>query len=141
MELLQRQTNSGAVEDIDYSIKGSKSFDYKTSVTGRLEGSNTEKEIKIVVPLKHLSNFSKSLDIPLINCEINLILTWSEYFVITYKAISDADPDADPAVAAVNSTTNATFKIADTKLHVSVFTLSTEDDNKELVMDLRLKKI
>ena len=132
MELFQRQTNSGAVGDIDYSIRGSKSFDYKTSVTGRLEGSNTEKEIKIVVPLKHLSNFWKSLDIPLINCEINLILTWSENFVITNKAISDADPDADPAVAAVNNTTNATFKITDTKLHVSVFTLSTEDDNKLL---------
>ena len=66
------ETNSGAVGDINYSIRSSKSFDYKTSVTGRLEDNNTEKEVKTVVPLKHLSNFWKTLDIPLINCEINL---------------------------------------------------------------------
>ena len=39
---------------------------------------------------------------PLINCEINLILTWSEKCVLTSKATRDADPDANPAVAAVN---------------------------------------
>ena len=33
---------------------------------------------------------------PLINCEINLILTWSENCVITSKATRDADPDAGP---------------------------------------------
>ena len=49
--------NSGAVGDIDYSIKGSKSFDYETSIKERLEGNNTEKEVNIVVPLKHLSNY------------------------------------------------------------------------------------
>ena len=59
--------NSGAVGNLNYSIKGSKSFDYKTSITGRLEGNNTEKEVEIVVPRKHLSNFWKTLDIPLIN--------------------------------------------------------------------------
>ena len=66
------EPNSGAVGDINYSIRSSKSFDYKTSVTGRLEDNNTEKEVKTAVPLKHLSNFWKTLDIPLINCEINL---------------------------------------------------------------------
>ena len=35
--------NSGAVEDINYSIRSSKSFEYKTSITGKLEGSNTGK--------------------------------------------------------------------------------------------------
>ena len=49
--------NSGAVGDIDYSIKGSKSFDYETSIKERLEGNNIEKEVNIVVPLKHLSNY------------------------------------------------------------------------------------
>ena len=49
----------------------------------------TQKKTKIVVPLKHLSNFWKTLDMPLINCEINLILTWSENCVLTSKAQRD----------------------------------------------------
>ena len=64
----------------------------------------------------------------LINCELNLTLTWSENCVITSKATKDANP----AVAAINHSTNATFKITDTKLHVPVVTLSTQDDNKHL---------
>ena len=55
-------------------MKDSKSFDYRRSITGKLEGNNTEKEVEIVVPLKYLSNFWGTLDMPLINCEINLIL-------------------------------------------------------------------
>ena len=47
----------------------------------------------------------------LINCEVSLILTWSENCVLTSKATRDADPDADPAVAEVNNLTNAVFKI------------------------------
>ena len=82
--------------------------------------------------LKHLSNFWRTLDIPLINCERNHILTWSENCIITSKATRDADPDAGPAVAAVNNPTNAKFKTTDTKLYVPLFTLSTEDDNKLL---------
>ena len=54
------------------STKDSKSFDYKTSITGKLEGNNTEKEVEIVVSLKHLSNFWRTLHMPLINCEIYL---------------------------------------------------------------------
>ena len=81
------EPNSGAVGNINYSITGSKSFDYKTSITGRLEGKNTEKDVKVVVPLKHISYFWKTLDMPLINCEINLILTWSENCLIPSKAI------------------------------------------------------
>ena len=69
---------------------------------------------------------------PLINCEINAILTWSEKRVITKKATRDPDPDADPAVAAINNPTNATFKITDSKLYVPAITLSTEDDNNFL---------
>ena len=51
------EPNSGAVGDANYSIRGSKSSDYKTSITERLEDNNTEREIGIVVSLKHLSNF------------------------------------------------------------------------------------
>ena len=65
------------------------------------------------MPLKHLSNFWRTLDIPLINCETNHILTWSENCVITAKATRDADPDADPAVGKIENPTNATFKITD----------------------------
>ena len=73
---------------------------------------------------------------PLIDCEINLILTWSENCVLTSKATRDADPDANPAVAAIDNPTNATFKITDTKLYVPVVTLSTEND-KRLLEQLR----
>ena len=86
----------------------------------------------MAVPLTHLRNFWRTLDIPLISCQINLILTWSKNCAITSKATRDVDPDADPAGAAVNNPTNATFKITDTKLYVPAVTLSTEDDNKLL---------
>ena len=75
----------GENNNVNYSIKDSKSFDYKTSITEKLEGLNTAKDAEIVVPLKHLRNLWRILDMPLINCEINLILTWSENCVITIK--------------------------------------------------------
>ena len=84
------------------------------------------------MPLNYLSTFWKTLDIPLINCEINFILIWSENCVKTGKEERDADHHADLAVAAVSNPTNATFKIKDTKLYVPVVTLLTEDDNKLL---------
>ena len=76
--------NSGLGGDnnnVNYSIKDSKSFDYKTSITGKLEGNNTEKEVEIAVPLKYLNNLLRTLQIPLINCEINLILTLCQKIV------------------------------------------------------------
>ena len=69
---------------------------------------------------------------PSINCEINLILTWSENCEIKRKEKSDSDPDADPVGDAVSNPTNATFKIAVTKLYVSVITLSKKDHNRLL---------
>ena len=78
---------------------------------------------------------------PLINCEINLILTWSKNCVITSKVTRDADPDVNPAVAEINNPTGATFKTTDTKLYLPVATLSTEDDNKLLEqLKLRFKR-
>ena len=81
------------------------------------------------MPLKYLNNFWRTLDIPLINCEIHLTLTWSENCVITSKVTREANPDADPAVAAINNPANAVFKITDSKLYIPVVTLSAEDDN------------
>ena len=69
--------NSGADgenNNVNYSIKDSKPFDYKTSITGKLEGINTIKDSEIVVPLKNLSNFWRTLDMPSIKCKINLTL-------------------------------------------------------------------
>ena len=47
-----------------------------------LNNGNT-KEVEIIVPLKHLSNFWRTLEMPLINGKVNLILTWSSSCVIT----------------------------------------------------------
>ena len=70
--------NNNNRDRIHYSIKYSESFNYKTSITGKLENNEDELEnIKVVVPLKCLSNFRRTLDIPLINCEISLDLRWS----------------------------------------------------------------
>ena len=81
------EPNSSAVGNINYSIKDSKSFDYKTSIAGKSEGNNVGKDdVEIVVSLKFPSNFLRSLKIPLINCEVSLTLTWSENCVITSKA-------------------------------------------------------
>ena len=46
-----------------------------TSETNQRSGTNT---VEIMVPLKCLSNFWRTIEMPLINCEINLILTWSQ---------------------------------------------------------------
>ena len=120
------EPNSGLGGDnnnINYSIKDSKFFDYKTSITGKLEGNNVEKDdVKIFVSLKYSSSFWRTLDMPLINCEVSLTLTWSESRVLTSKATRDNDLDADPAVDQINNATNATFKITDCKLYVPAVT-------------------
>ena len=78
---------------------------------------------------KHLGNFCNSLNIPLINCEVSLALSWSETCVITSmekRILVAGQPNRDI------SPTNAVFKIKDCKLDVPVVTLSTENDNKLL---------
>ena len=102
---------SGENNNINYTIKDSNSFDYKTSITGKLKDINRTKYAEIFVLLKYLNNFSRVLNMSLINCEINLILTWSENYVLTNKATRDAVPalGGDPAVAAVYNPTNVTF--------------------------------
>ena len=67
-----------------------------------------------MVPLKYLSNFWRTHEMPLINCEVNLILTWSSTCVTT------------------NSNGAGTFAITDTKLYVPVVTLSTQENTKFL---------
>ena len=88
--------------------------------------------LKIVVPLKHLSSFWRYLEMSLINYEVSMTLTWSEKCVLTDIITQAANPKADSAKPAINALKNATFKITDTKLYVPVVTLSTKDDNNFL---------
>ena len=80
------------------------------------------------MPLKNLGNFWRILNIPLINCEVELILTWSKNCVLGDMTVSAAQ-DGNPAIVAPSG---ATFKITDTKLYVPVVTLSKENDIKLL---------
>ena len=105
-------------------IINSESFKYKTSIIGKTltanqqngentgqGNTNTKKILEIVVPLKHLSNFWRTLDIPLISCEVSLTLTWSKNCVLTDIITQAANPNADPGRPAINAPINATFKI------------------------------
>ena len=80
-------------------------------------GDDGTKNFEIMVPLKYLSNFWRTSEMPLINCEINFILTWSTNCVIVSTNVTNQ---------------NATFEITDTKLYVPVVTLSTQDNSKLL---------
>ena len=68
---------------------------------------------------------------PLLNFEINLILTWTEKCVLTSKAtrVAVSARGGNPEVAAIDNPANVTFEIKDTKLYVPAVTLSTEDDH------------
>ena len=70
--------------------------------------------VKIVIPLKYLSNFFRSLEMPLINCKIKLNLTWKKECVLS--------TDVGDVV----------FIINDTKMYFPVVTLSKED-NKDFI--------
>ena len=76
---------------INISIRNSESFDYKTKIVGSLAAGELEKDdIEIAIPLKYLGNFWRSLDIPLINCEITLILSWYKECVLVGRALRNA---------------------------------------------------
>ena len=64
------------------------SFSLKEILTGQT-GNNGTKNVEIMVPLKYLSNFWRTLEIPLINCEIILDLNWSENCVIVATNIAN----------------------------------------------------
>ena len=120
----------GDDSNIVYSIKDSKSSDYKTSITGKLGNNNLEKEgVETAVPLKQLSNFCRTLDMPLINCEVSLTLRWSKNCVITSKPYRRAVPaqGGNPTVAGINNPKLSKIKV--TKLYIPVVTLSTRHGN------------
>ena len=70
-------------DEPDDDIEDSESFKSKINITGKTPNNGNAKNVEIMVPLKYLSNFWRTLEMPLINCEINLILTWSSTCVIT----------------------------------------------------------
>ena len=98
------------------------SFKYKVNLITNTEADGTKKGVKIAAPLKYLSNFCKSLEIPLINCRVELSLRWIENCVLTTAEIG--------ANANATGADGATFTVTDAKLHVPVVTLSTEDNVK-----------
>ena len=110
--------------EIMHSILNSESFDYKANFmeNGVTQNNLTKNNVKIVVPLKYLSNFWRSLNISLINCEVELILTWFKSCALINKCTRDADYDADPTVYEIDNPENAICQITDTKLYVPVVT-------------------
>ena len=127
------EPNSGVNNGVTYSIMSSKSFDYKANfIDGVTPNSLTKNDVKIVVPLKYVSNFWRSLSIPLINREIELILSWFKNYVLISKATKEANYGADPVVRKIDNPENAKFRIAGTKLYIPVVTLSRKNDIKRL---------
>ena len=96
------------------NLADSELFKSKVKITGKTPDNGNTKNVEIIVPLKYLSNFWRTLEMPLINYEVNLILTWSKDCVIT------------------NFTGVGKFAITETKLYVAVVTLSTPDNTKLL---------
>ena len=133
---------------LNKNIINSKSFKYKTSITGStynipsrvsdedgnladipdyIANKRGKKEAEIAVPLKYLPNFYNSLNIPLVNCEVSL--SWSATCAITSmekRILVAGQPDRG------GSPTNTTFKIIDTKFYVPVDNLSAENNDKLL---------
>ena len=100
----------------DLTADNSSSLKYKISLLGNPVVANNivRINVKVVVPLKYLSNIFRSLEMPLINCKIKLTLTWKKECVLS------------------TDDGNAVFIINDTKLYVPVVTLSKED-NKDFI--------
>ena len=92
---------------IDNFPGNSASFKFKQKITGTTENDGI-KDAKIMVPLKYLSGFWRTLETPLINCEINLVLTWSTNCVISNTAANQ----------------ETAFAVTDKKLHVPVVSYS-----------------
>ena len=105
-------------EPNDILTDNSKSFKSKVKITGSTPAGGNTKDVEIIVLLKYLSNFWRTLEMPLINCEVSLFLTLSSTCVIT------------------SSTDEGSFTITDTKTFVPVVTLSTLD-NAKLLQQLR----
>ena len=96
------------------TIDNSQSFKYKAALLGKTadhnNGKSFVKDAKIVVPLKYLSNFWRSLEMPLINCKVCLELDWIEDCILS------------------STRDTVKFGIPDAKLNVPIVTLSTKEN-------------
>ena len=115
--------NDGSILDFN-GANATDLFNLKTKITGQTAADNNNNgniagrvNVEITVPLKYLSNFLRTLEMPLINCEVELILNWSANCVIIYTDVANQAP---------------TFTITETNLYVPVVTLSTQDNAKLL---------
>ena len=95
------------------------------------------------MPLKYLSNFWRTLDTPLINCKIELLLTWSKICLLMNEAERNVATELinqnittcenvvinTNLVSKVDNPENVALQITDRKLYVLVVTSSTENDN------------
>ena len=107
--------NDGGIINFNGAI-ATDSFNFKTKITGQTNNDGII-NAEIMVPLKYLSNFWRTLEMPLINCEVELISNWSANCVIIYTDVNNQIP---------------TFTITETNLYVPVVTLSTQDNEKLL---------
>ena len=98
------------------------SFKYKATLIGNIETDGRKKGVKTAQPLKYLSSFWRSLEMPWINFKVELSLNWIKNCVLT-----TAQTDANANNTGADS---ATFKITDAKLYVPIVTLSAEDNAK-----------
>ena len=105
-------------DETNDKLGDSESFKFKVKITGSTPAAGNTKNVELILRLQYLSNFWGTLEIPLINCEINLNLAQSKNCVIT------------------NYTGEGKFAIADTQLYVPVVTLSTQD-NRKLLQQLK----
>ena len=107
-----------------------KSFKYKAKLLEKTvaqpeanAGNGILRNATIAVPLKYLSNFWRSLEMPLINCKAELKLKWTKYCVLSAGGTENV----------INENANANniiFTIKDTKLYVPVATLSARDNQQ-----------
>ena len=103
------------IEHVDLTTDTSLSFKYKSSFIGNtdVDGANRKKEgVKIAIPLKYLTNFWRSLEMPLINCKTELSFRWYKNCILS------------------SSGTAPTYTITDTKRYVPIVTLKTEENTK-----------
>ena len=126
--LWQFKRDEVPANNADLTINNSQSFKYKAALLGKTanhnDGKSFVKDAKIVVPLKYLSNFWRSLEMPLINCKVYLELNWIENCILSSAGDS------------------AKFAITDAKLHVPIVTLSTKDSAnlKDLFIRIVMKQ-
>ena len=99
--------------NITHSILNSESFKHNTNFmeNGVTQDNLTKNDAKIVIPLKHLSNFWRNLNITLINCEVELILIWFKNCVLIDKLTREANYKVDPDVYEIDNPEDTIFQI------------------------------